>query len=108
MKKYYTRACNFYYGNISRLKIKKKQSLPLNGDKNISFDELEIISRESKKIINFKDVNSLKKNLRTKVKEDIKKITKKKIFFQYRFVRYSNNNGNIKLNSRQLLRRWKI
>ena len=80
MKKYYTRACNFYYGNISRLKIKKKQSLPLNGDKNISFDQVEIISRKSKKIINFKDINSLKKNLRTKVKEDIKKITKKKYF----------------------------
>ena len=25
MKKYYTRACNFYYGNISKKKVKKNR-----------------------------------------------------------------------------------
>ena len=43
MVKYYTRACNFYYGSNSRDLIKKKLSLPLSGAKNISFDTLEII-----------------------------------------------------------------
>ena len=43
MIKYYTRACNFYYGLDSIEKIKKKLSLPLNGNKLISFDNIEII-----------------------------------------------------------------
>jgi len=80
MEKYYTRACNFYYGSLSRLKIKNKLALPLNGDKNISFDKIEIISRKSEKIINLKDIKKLKKKLRNKVKKDIIKIIKKKKF----------------------------
>ena len=47
MVKYYTRACNFYYGEISKEKVKKK-SLPLNGNKLISFDSIEIITRKKK------------------------------------------------------------
>ena len=50
MKKYYTRACNFYYGSISRSLIKKKLTLPLCGDKNISFDKIEIFTRKRQKI----------------------------------------------------------
>ena len=46
MIKYYTRACNFYYGDISKKKVSKKISLPLNGNKLISFDTIEIISRQ--------------------------------------------------------------
>ena len=46
MSKYYTRACNFYYGFISAEKVKKKLSFPLHGDKYISFDTVEIISRK--------------------------------------------------------------
>ncbi len=49
MKKYYTRACNFYYGHESKLKVKKKLSLPLNGNDFISFDKIEIITKNSKK-----------------------------------------------------------
>lgn len=49
MKRYYTRACNFYYGNESKILVRKKKSLPLNGNKEISFDFVEIISRKSKK-----------------------------------------------------------
>ena len=51
MIKYYTRACNFYYGKISKEKIKKKLSLPLNGNNSISFDNIEIITRKDKKKI---------------------------------------------------------
>ena len=50
MIKYYTRACNFYYGSESKLRIKKKLSIPLNGNKLISFDSIEIINRKTKKI----------------------------------------------------------
>ena len=49
MHRYYTRACNFYYGTKSKDLVKKKHSLPLNGNDEISFDEIEIISRNSKK-----------------------------------------------------------
>ena len=49
MKRYYTRACNFYHGNESKKLVAKKKSLPLNGNKEISFDCIEIISRQSKK-----------------------------------------------------------
>jgi len=49
MNNYYTRACNFYFGKISKEKVKLKSSLPLNGDPLISFDCIEIISRNKKK-----------------------------------------------------------
>ena len=49
MARYYTRACNFYYGKISKSFVKDKKSLPLNGNNEISFDQIELISRNSKK-----------------------------------------------------------
>ena len=85
MEKYYTRACNFYYGSNSINKIKKKISLPLNGNKSISFDCIEIIKRNSNKIINISKINNLPKNIKKKVILDLKKITKKKKFHKLRF-----------------------
>jgi dihydropteroate synthase len=78
MKKYYTRACNFYYGGLSKKLVAKKKSLPLKGNKEISFDQIELISRNSKKIINLKDIKKLSKEISNKIKKDIKNITKKK------------------------------
>ena len=49
MIKYYTRACNFKYGSIAKKLIKNKLALPLCGNKNISFDEIEIIITRNKK-----------------------------------------------------------
>ncbi len=80
MIKYYTRACNFYFGSISVEKVKKKQSLPLHGNKLISFDTIEILTRKKIKRINVKRINDLNKNLQKKVSIDIKKIQKKKKF----------------------------
>ena len=60
MNKYYTRACNFYFGTLSK-KIFKKISIPLNGQKLISFDKVEIINRKKSKIINIKDIDKLPK-----------------------------------------------
>ena len=39
MIKYYTRACNFYYGSLSKKLIKKGSTLPLCGNQFISFDK---------------------------------------------------------------------
>ena len=47
MAKYYTRACNFHYGHLSTGTNKKY--LTLNGNKNLHFSSIEIISRSSKK-----------------------------------------------------------
>ena len=78
MKKYYTRVCNFYYGENSIKLIKQKKSLPLSGNKEISFDHIEILSRNTKKKIHIKEIKNLSKNLKKKIKSDLKIITKKK------------------------------
>ena len=78
MKKYYTRVCNFAYGKSSLKLVSQKKAFPLNGNKEISFSNIEIISRNSKKIINFKDINKLSKVLKKKIKNDLQIIIKKK------------------------------
>ena len=50
MNKYYTRACNFYYGNIAKDLIKKKHAIPLCGNQNIAFDKIELIKRSHNKV----------------------------------------------------------
>ncbi len=80
MIKYYTRACNFYYGSISKEKIKKKLSIPLHGNELISFDTIEIISRKNIKRINVKKLNKLQPKIKKKAQYDIKQVSKKKIF----------------------------
>jgi dihydropteroate synthase len=77
MKKHYTRACNFVYGKSSVKLVNQKKTLPLNGSKEISFSQIEIISRVSKKIINIKDIKKLPKLLREKINKDLKIIIKK-------------------------------
>ena len=78
MSRYYTKVCNFYYGQKSKILVKKKKALPLNGFSNISFDHIEIISRKSKKIISIKHINHLPSKLKKIIKNDIKIIIKSK------------------------------
>ena len=54
--------------------LKKKISIPLNGNNLISFDKLEIINRKKSKIINIKDINKLPKKKKIKINKDLKKI----------------------------------
>ena len=49
MYRYYTRVCNFYYGNQSKKLVKQNKTIPLHQIKEISFDQIEIITRKSKK-----------------------------------------------------------
>ena len=81
MRRYYTRTCNFYYGSESKNLVGKKKSLPLNGNKEISFDHIEIISRKSKKKISINKLNKLPKLLVKQIKLDLKIITSKKNSF---------------------------
>ena len=78
MSRYYTRVCNFYYGAKSRALVKDKKSLPLNGINEISFNQIEIISRKSKKIITLDKISKLPNKLKKKIKNEIKLIVKKK------------------------------
>ncbi len=80
MKKYYTRACNFYYGLESKLKVKKKLSLPLNGNNLISFDNIEILTKNSKKRIHINQIKYQNKILKNKINLDLKTIIAKKFF----------------------------
>ena len=77
MKKYYTRVCNFAYGKSSIKLVNKKKNLPLKGNKKFSFSQIEIITRDSIKVIDLKDIKKLPKSLREKIDKDIKVITKK-------------------------------
>ena len=82
MTKYYTRACNFYYGINAKLLIKKKLALPLCGNKDIAFDKVEVIARQNNKvlskIINIKKIETLSSSFKKKVKKDLKKIILKR------------------------------
>jgi dihydropteroate synthase len=85
MRKYYTRACNFYYGLESKILIKKKLALPLCGNLNIAFDNIEILSRDKKaKIINIKNIKDLPYKIKKVILEDLKKIiTRRKNLNKY-------------------------
>tara|TARA_B100000686_G_scaffold1266_1_gene1435 strand:+ start:250 stop:1317 length:1068 start_codon:yes stop_codon:yes gene_type:complete len=82
MTKYYTRACNFYYGFNAKQLIKKKIALSLCGNQNIAFDKIEVITRKKdkvlSKIIDLKKIHTLGSSCRKKVKQDLKKIVLKR------------------------------
>ena len=84
MIKYYTRACNFYYGKLSKKLVQDKKNFPLCGNKGISFDKIEIFTKNKKqvksKIIGIRKIHSLPKKIKNKVILDIKKITAKRKF----------------------------
>ena len=98
MRRCYTRVCNFYYGDESKFLIKKKKTIPLNNNKEISFDALEIITRKYKRKIFIKKINSLPKLLRQQVRLDLKKIkSKKKNFSNFNFQKIPNIMGVLNL-----------
>ena len=91
MIRYYTRACNFYFGRVSIDKVRKKLSLPLHGNKLISFDTIEIFSRKNIKRVNIKQISKLKGSVKKKVLFDLKNITeKKKNFSNFNFLKLPN------------------
>ena len=83
MRKYYTRPCNFYYGNYAKHLVKIKKALPLAGNNNISFDQLEIFERKKGKntksyLYSINEIKKLNKEIKDIVKIDLKKITSKR------------------------------
>tara|TARA_B100001248_G_scaffold260811_1_gene250089 strand:- start:6260 stop:7318 length:1059 start_codon:yes stop_codon:yes gene_type:complete len=86
MKKYYTRACNFFYGSNSKKLIKKKITLPLCGNNTVSFNQIEIFTRDKKKInskiVDIKNIKKLPLIIKKKISKDLTEITKKREFLR--------------------------
>jgi dihydropteroate synthase len=84
MTKYYTRACNFFYGHKSRQLVKKNQAFPLCNNNSISFNQIELLSRDKKtiksRVIDIKSINKLPSKIKKKVNQDLEKITRKREF----------------------------
>ena len=98
MQRYYTRACNFYFGNQSKILVNKKRTIPLHQIKEISFDHIEIITRKSKKKISINQIKYLPNELKKKIRLDIKKIkSKKKNFSNLEFKKVPNILGVLNL-----------
>ena len=98
MTRHYTRVCNFYYGNESKLLVNKKKSIPLCGNKEISFDHVEVISRNSKKKIPLNKINNLPRLEKKQIILDLNKIeSKKKNFANLNFLKIPNIMGVLNL-----------
>ena len=81
MRKYYTRPCNFYYGNYAKKLIKKKKALSLAGNPNIAFDQLEIFQRKKKEIVQniicpISEIKTLSEEITSTIKADLEKAGK--------------------------------
>ena len=83
MRKYYTRPCNFHYGNYAKDLVKNKKALPLAGNSHIVFDQIEIFKRKKGKITQSKtysinEYKTLKKDIKSSIESDLKKIISKR------------------------------
>tara|TARA_B100000989_G_scaffold60391_1_gene41450 strand:+ start:336 stop:1361 length:1026 start_codon:yes stop_codon:yes gene_type:complete len=85
--------CNFYFGSQSKNLIKKKKTLPLNGNNEISFGKIEIIKRNYVKKISIKQINNLPYKLKKIIKNDLSIIIKKKKFKDLSFKNIPNLMG---------------
>ena len=97
MQKYYTRPCNFFYGNYASRLVKEKKALPLAGNLNIAFDQIEIFQRKKNNSIksnlySITKINKFNQEKKIKVKSDLKNITSKR-----------KSISGIKFNSPQLI-----
>lgn len=83
MREYYTRPCNFFYGNYAKGLVKNKKALSLAGNSNIAFNQIEIFERKKNGIVgsniySLKEIKTLKKKIKLLIKNDLKKITSKR------------------------------
>jgi len=90
MRKYYTRPCNFYYGNYAKRLISKGKALPIAGNTNIAFDKIEIFQRKKviqNNIFSIHEIKKINKKIRYIINQDLKNITsKRKKIFNLKFT----------------------
>jgi dihydropteroate synthase len=90
--------CNFYYGKESKNLVKKKKSIPLHQIKEISFDQIEVITRKSNKKFSIHQIKNLSQKVKKQINIDIKKIkSKKKNFSNFNFQNIPNILGVLNL-----------
>jgi len=80
MRKYYTRACNFYYGETAINLILNNKALPLNSRQNIAFNQIEIFQRKQSQIVESKfysitEIKNLDKEILLEIEKAIENIT---------------------------------
>ncbi len=98
MSRYYTRVCNFYYGSQSKILVRKKKTIPLHQVKEVSFDQIEIITRKYKKRININQIKNLSNPIKNKINSDLKKVKSKiKNFSNFDFYDIPNLLGVLNL-----------
>ena len=83
MRKYYTRPCNFYYGDKAKKIVKNKKGLYLAGNPNIAFDQIEVFQRKNKNnsksnTYSIEEIKTLNKDIKFVVKNDLRKITSRR------------------------------
>ena len=83
MRIYYTRPCNFYYGNYARKLIREKKAFSLAGYPKIAFDQVEIFQRKKKQLTeskfhSIKEIKELNKEILPTIASDLKNITLKR------------------------------
>ena len=83
MRKYYTRPCNFYYGDKAKKIVKNKKGLYLAGNPNIAFDQIEVFQRKNKSnsksnTYSIEEIKTLNKDIKFVVKNDLRKITSRR------------------------------
>ncbi len=83
MRQYYTRPCNFFFGNYARSLIKKNTALSLNGLTNIAFDHIEIFQRKKNRVIksrycHISEIKSLRKKVVSLIENDLINMTAKR------------------------------
>jgi len=88
MRKYYTRPCNFYFGNHAKKLINQGKCLPLGGLRHIAFDHVEIIERKKKnssknEFYKINEIGQLGKKILSTVNKDLKNITSKRKNISY-------------------------
>ena len=81
MHKIYVRPISLSYGSNAIKLIKNKKALPICGNKNICFSQIEVIVRDSKNqytIFDISKINTIPKSLASTVKKKIKNISSKR------------------------------
>ena len=83
MRKYYTRACNFYYGNTAKNLILNKKALSLNSRKDIAFDQIEIFQRKKNHVVESKfysvlEIKKLNRKILYEVEKNLRNVTLKR------------------------------
>ena len=83
MRKYYTRPCNFFYGNYAKKLIKGKKAKSLTGREDIAFDKIEIFEKTKhnttkSRIFDICDIKRFPPDLLKIVTQDLQNITQKR------------------------------